>query len=657
MDYRIPPPGQSYNSFHEKETKKIDREINKSFIFLTIFSISIFVISTILIKQSQDLRQRAETPSINQDAAPDEILLKFKPGAKQNIKNKILSLHALSVKEEIKQIDVKVVKVAPTSRDYVVEALSHNPAIDFAETNKILKTQLVPNDPYFSQEWHLADIQTPAAWDSTKATGVLIAMCDTGVNQVADLTPALRTDLGWNAVDGTSDWSDPIGHGTSTAGVIAAATDNGIGVAGVAWGAQIIPVRVSNLSGGNAYISDIIKCINYGADNGARVINVSYDVAGDSGVDAAGQYAQSRGGLLFAAAGNSASDPGYQNYPGIIAVSATAGTNLTGFSSFGNFIDLSAPGTNIYSTKFDGTFWPVSGTSVASPVAGGVAALVFGIKPQFTALQVQNILFQNSDDLGAPGYDVQFGWGKINAAKAVAAALGTTPTDTTAPATSISSPTSGSTISGLVPINADATDNVGVARVELYFENPGGTPYAVDTTSPYSFIWDTTQVSNGQHLIYTKAYDTAGNTTTSNGISLTVNNTLPTPTPTITPTFAPTSTLAPTQTPFPTATIKPTPTTTSQDKTAPVVTIIFPLAGSTVGVRTNINITATAIDNVGVTKVEFYVNGTLNCSDSASPYTCGWKVPASKNKTYTLAAKAYDAAGNFSGGSISVTAK
>ena len=176
--------------------------------------------------------------------------------------------------------------------------------------------------------------------------------------------------------------------------------------------------------------------------------------------------------------------------------------------------------------------------------------------------------------------------------------------DRTLPFASITAPNNGATVSGNVTVSAAASDNTAVSKVEFYRD--GGELLGTDTTSPYSMIWDSSQVSLGSHILYAKAYDTAGNTATSTGISVTVT-----------------------------------------DVTAPSVAITSPANNSTVPRGTTVTITAEASDNVGVTKVEFYVGNTLKCTDTAPAYSCAWSVPNAPNKTYKLTAKAYDAANNI----------
>ena len=187
------------------------------------------------------------------------------------------------------------------------------------------------------------------------------------------------------------------------------------------------------------------------------------------------------------------------------------------------------------------------------------------------------------------------------------------PPDTTAPTTSITSPSAGATVSGTTTVSASATDNVGVTSVEFYVD---GVLAATDTTAPYSFAWDTTAVAGGSYSLSSKAYDAAGNSGSSAAVSVTVDNSAP------------------------------------ADTTAPTTSITSPSAGATVSGTTTVS--ASATDNVGVTSVEFYVDGVLAATDTSSPYSFVWDTTAASNGSHTLSSRAYDAAGNV-GTSAGVT--
>jgi len=185
--------------------------------------------------------------------------------------------------------------------------------------------------------------------------------------------------------------------------------------------------------------------------------------------------------------------------------------------------------------------------------------------------------------------------------------------DTTAPVVAISSPTANATVSGTVNITASASDSVGVSKVEFYVN---GSLKATDTTSPYSYSWDSKSVSNGSYSITSKAYDAAGNVGQSAAVTVSVNNIIP-------------------------------------DTTAPVTAITSPAANATVS--GTVAVTASASDNISVSKVEFYVNNVLAATDTASPFSYSWNTALVSNGTYSVMAKAYDAAGNV-GQSAAVSA-
>jgi hypothetical protein len=188
-----------------------------------------------------------------------------------------------------------------------------------------------------------------------------------------------------------------------------------------------------------------------------------------------------------------------------------------------------------------------------------------------------------------------------NAGTSAAVSVTVNNTDTQAPATSITSPANGATVSGIVSVTASATDNVGVTSVEFYQD---GALVATDAASPYAWSWDTRTAANGAHSLTSKAYDAAGNAGTSPAVSVTVNN----------------------------------------DTQAPVTSITAPANGATVlGI---VSVTASATDNVGVTSVEFYLDGVLKATDATSPYAWSWDTAAVANGAHNLTSRAYDAAGN-----------
>jgi hypothetical protein len=191
--------------------------------------------------------------------------------------------------------------------------------------------------------------------------------------------------------------------------------------------------------------------------------------------------------------------------------------------------------------------------------------------------------------------------------------------DITPPSTSIISPLNGAVVSNIVTIQAQASDNIRVTRVEIYIDS---LLKSTLTSSPYVTSWDTTKEVNGTHTIFSKAYDAAGNTGTSSIITVTTNN-----------------------------------SSGGGDTQLPIVTITSPANGTSILKNSTITIYATASDNIGVTKVEFLINNVLKCTDPSPSYSCSWKVPAKKNAAYTITSKAYDAALNVGSNTVKVTAK
>jgi len=370
------------------------------------------------------------------------------------------------------------------ARRRTIRALKHlaaSPGVASASPNYVVRAAAVPNDPFYPLQWHYPVINLPAAWDITDGSRagnpVVVAVVDTGVvlshpdlqgqlvagyDFVSDATRALDgdgidanpNDPGDQDYGGGSSW-----HGTHVAGTVAAATGNGTGLAGVAGGARVMPVRVLGRGGGTAF--DILHGIRFaaGLDNvsgtrptrAADIINLS--LGGPDFVQAvqdAVTSARAAGVMVVAAAGNeSVSRPSFPAaYDGVISVSALdINGALSDFSNFGSTVDVAAPGgssaqtdvnadgyaDNILSTyisEVTGTpqasYGFLQGTSMASPHVAGVLALMRAANPAITPAQVDSLLSsgQMSDDIGSAGRDNSFGYGRINAYKAVLAARG-----------------------------------------------------------------------------------------------------------------------------------------------------------------------------------------------------------------------------------------
>jgi thermitase len=369
---------------------------------------------------------------------PDELLVGFHDDVSEADAEDAYRGHGAAKLEKLHALRVHRVRVPPAALEAIERKLARDPRVEFVERNHVLSPDLIPDDPFYSSQWHLPKISAPLAWNlTTGASSVVIAILDTGVDGThPDL--AAKMVAGYNFYSHNTDTRDVHGHGTKVAGAAAASGDNEIGVAGVSWKSRIMPIRVSD-AGGFAYYSTIASGLTWAKDHGARVMNVSFGgVAASSAISSAAQYVRSRGGVVVAAAGNCGcfdSTPANSN---LISVSATtSGDALASWSSRGNYVDVAAPGSGIWTTSKGGGYASVSGTSFASPITAGGVALIMAAKPGLSAAEVEALVKANADDKGTTGWDSSFGFGRVNAYRAVAAALGSSATPPAPPGATI----------------------------------------------------------------------------------------------------------------------------------------------------------------------------------------------------------------------------
>lgn len=353
---------------------------------------------------------------------PGRLLAGPRKGVDPEVLARTLERHQAAVRGRGRQSGATVLDVPEPYSAAILESLRRTGLFQYVERDYYAQTAdgtgtspgASPNDPKYPAQWHLPQIHIPEAWSTTTgAATVLVAVIDSGVESThPDLATKLVT--GWNFLTGTSDTGDQMGHGTAVAGTIAAVSDNGIGVAGVSWRSTILPVTVVDMSERAAY-SDIAAAIEYAADRGARIINVS--IGGQAQSDTlqyAVDYAWARGALIFASAMNAGASSPY--YPAacdhVVAVAATDATgHLASFSNFGSWITVAAPGVDILTTSMGGGYGYWSGTSFASPIAAGVAALMLAVQPSLTNADLIRLLVQTAD-----------GGGIVNAARAIQSA-------------------------------------------------------------------------------------------------------------------------------------------------------------------------------------------------------------------------------------------
>lgn len=283
-------------------------------------------------------------------------------------------------------------------------------------------------DPHRHHQWALNALAIEGPWALSTGAGIDVAVIDTGVAGThPDLAGRLCSGVAFLGGDGVAQEgggaTDPHGHGTHVAGSIAAVRNNGIGIAGVAPSARVLPIRVLDAQGSGSS-SDVARGITWAVDHGAEVINLSLGGPHSQAVQTAVDYAESLGVVVVAAAGN-AGVAGPPNYPAALEqVVAVASHEPNGavstFSTRGTYVDVAAPGSGILSTARDGSWVYMSGTSMATPHVAGVVALLLDDEPGLTPLQVRERLNTTATDAGTTGHDTSYGWGRLNAVGALA---------------------------------------------------------------------------------------------------------------------------------------------------------------------------------------------------------------------------------------------
>ena len=489
-----------------------------------IFATCMFALAMVLVTMVLPISSASEdrikaTP--RDQFVPGRVLVKFRSNIRRDHARQIIAGLGGRDSDQIEVIGVHIVDLPFQASEHgFVQAFMSRPEVEFAELDRILPPeQMIPNDPLYDNpnSWSLPKIDAPGAWlINTGSANLTIAIIDSGVDGTH---PDLAAQMvpGWNMYNNNADTSDVYGHGTAVAGVAAAASNNGVGVSSVAWGCRVMPVRVSDTTGW-ATASAIASALSWSADHGARIANVSFYVTGNRTISSAAKYFVGKGGLVMVAAGNYGVSETIADDDNLVTVGATDAFDiLFSWSNRGRNLDLVAPG-NVYTTVRGGIYGVAGGTSFASPVVAGVAALVLSTKPSLTPKQVETILKQSADDLGSPGWDLLYGYGRINASRAVSAAqTDSGPSDTVPPSIVIMSPGSGAAVLGMVNVEVAASDNVGVMKGELYVD---GALVATSTTAPFNLKWNSRKARAGQHSLHSKAYDAAGNVGASEPITV-----------------------------------------------------------------------------------------------------------------------------------------
>jgi thermitase len=376
-------------------------------------------------------------------AVPGQFLVKFKDGLARRDREAVIGPLGGRFFDRIEAQDVDAVEFPALVKggsieatQVVLNALTQNPDVQYVEPNYIYYASYTPNDPLIGYQYAWTNIQAYSAWDVTQGfTDTVIAILDTGIQRDHPDLDA-KIVAGYDFVDGDTEPDDGHGHGTAVAGTSAAETNNGEGGAGTCPECKLMPVRVLDNSGTGTLV-DVVNGINFAADNGAKVVNLSLGGFGNvATLQNAVDYAWDQGVFLACAAGNdNASRPTYPaGYSNCFAVAAsTSSDERASFSNYGLWVEVAAPGVSIVTTWIDNTYTYASGTSVAAPHVAGLAGLL--ASQGLTNAQIKQRICDTADHINGTGS----AWtcGRINAFGAVTSSGGTptsTPTSTPAPA-------------------------------------------------------------------------------------------------------------------------------------------------------------------------------------------------------------------------------
>ncbi|MGB3477757.1 MAG: S8 family peptidase [bacterium] len=354
---------------------------------------------------------------------PDEVIVIFKQGSFEDNAKQITSLNNASLIQTAPHDNMYLIRISRSQPlNLVISELQKNTLVEYASPNYYVPALAVPNDPQYTNQWHLHRVAAQHGWDQTTGdSSIVLAILDTGVDPDHDEF-AGKLFPGYDFINDDPEPYDDHGHGTHVAGIAAAATDNTIGIASVDWQTNIMPVKVLGEEGyGTSWT--ICHGIYFAADFGAKVINMSlggyeYTAAYDSAIG----YAHNHGSVVIAAAGND--NTNQPVYPGacehVICIAATnKDDEKATFSNYGTYIDLSAPGVGILSTVPRNQYTYYNGTSMSTPLVSGLATLIFASNPLYGPAQVESLLTTYADDLGEPGWDEYYGHGRINVFKSL----------------------------------------------------------------------------------------------------------------------------------------------------------------------------------------------------------------------------------------------
>lgn len=492
-------------------------------LFLTFLTITVLYLFQLPFVSAEGIKtSQLSTTSQIQNNNSNQFIIKFKDST-NNLQKQII--YQASHVHEISSIENRKLSLVSISAgsdpQKVKKLLSTFNQVEMVEPNLKVTPSYTPSDSSYSKQWYEKKINMPLAWSLTLGrSDIKVAVVDAGLQTTH---PELKAKIikPYNVMTGENSVPASI-HGTHVAGIIAAA-NNKIGITGIAPNVKLIPVNV--FQGTEADIYTVAEGIDYAVKAGADIINLSLTTEDYTAIlDDSIQSAIKKGVLVVAAVGNDhTSQPQYPAaYKNVIAVSATTETDKrASFSNYGSYIDLSAPGVNIYSTAPTNSYKIESGTSMATPIVSGVAALILSKNPFLTTKEVTAILEKTSKDLGQKGWDKYYGYGRVDAYQALK--------HTPAPLSKIrtSSQTFAPDGKNRLSLSINAIHGT---KISLYVDNIRNSPIRKLVTNKtwsggtYSTKWDgkmdnkaftpagkvkiIAKVTNGKHTVYKSTYIT-----------------------------------------------------------------------------------------------------------------------------------------------------
>ena len=488
------------------------------------------------------LAQISNTNVENIKYVPAEVIVRFRKGYSKRKITAFNTSYGLSTIKVFPHLNVFHLKASKNLSNLkkILESYKTNPNVLYAEPNYIYYPYSVPNDELLSKQWALSNIEATRAWEIEKGKAkIIIAIVDTGVNwnhpdlvnKIWNNKNEIPNDFidndnngytddirGWDIADNDNDPMDEYGHGTHCAGISAAESNNFIGIAGLAQKCTIMPVKIDSSYWERSFTAVVCaEGIIYAVNNGANVINMSWGGPADSYlIHDAIRYAYDNNVVLVAAAGNSNDD--FSGFPAcyneVISVSATDYYDKKAFfSSYGPFVDVAAPGTEILSTYRDASYESMSGTSMASPYVAGLSGLILSYKPDLTNEQVRQAIRISADNFETNEWDPYYGYGRINAYNALRYIQTTTPIEM-----KITSPISDELVNGVVDIKG-TVNGLNLQNHEIEY-GKGLTPNQWNKTGIFVTEWPvkngllgkwhTEDLAEGRYTLRIRAYSTSG---------------------------------------------------------------------------------------------------------------------------------------------------